>query len=104
MDTTINETETLELTCAAFGVPIPNITWISPADVQFSTVMTDNTTAYTNTSVLTVLNTSSSSEGVYTCMASNTIGEDQQANAAVIVQSELNANIFMMTNTHICRK
>ena len=89
MDTTINETETLELTCAAFGVPIPNITWISPADVQFSTVVTDNTTAYTTTSILTVFNAMSSSEGVYTCMASNTIREDQQTSATVIVQSKL---------------
>ena len=62
-----------------------------------------NDTTYTTTSTLTVENIDTSGEGVYTCVASNGIREDQQANATVTVQSKpltyhLPISVVLLTN------
>ena len=87
-DVTVNETDTLELTCEAFGIPLPTITWLTPIGVETIIAIKMNETAYTTTSTLTVENIDTNGEGVYTCMASNGIREDQQATATVTVQSK----------------
>ena len=78
-------------TCQAIGEPVPDISW------YFNDVMinvSDNSSKYmivsrslnisTITSMLTVYNATSSDVGVYTCTASNALGNDTSHGKAMI--------------------
>ena len=58
--------------------------------------MKNNETTYTTTSTLTVENIDSEGEGVYSCVASNNVREDQQADATVTVQSKPSQSTLFM--------
>ena len=72
---TLNESDTLNLTCAADGNPRPSITWISLSD---------------NSPVNSVSNiTGKQDEGGYMCIASNGVGRPDSMIVYIFVQCEL---------------
>ena len=62
-DTTVNETDNLNLTCMATGVPAPFVSWVKVSSGQ-----------RTNGSLLQLTNISRSQAGEYRCEASNECG------------------------------
>ena len=87
-----NERSDVEnFTCQAVGDPVPDISW------YFNDVMinvSDNSSKYmiesrslnitTTENILTVYNVTSSDVGVYTCIATNTEGNDTQHGKIII--------------------
>lgn len=88
-------------TCHAYGIPIPNITWIKSRDrsivtnirdiVEISESVISNTS--TRESILTFVSGLKTDESVYTCKGSNgitnIIESPQQDNVTLLVQGML---------------
>lgn len=72
---TVNEGETLILSCVANGDPLPNITW----------TMGNSTEVISKEPVLFLKNATRINEGVYVCSGSNAVGENTIAVARVRV-------------------
>jgi len=82
----INETESVNFTCEATGEPVPNISWyfkgimINVSDNRNKYMIVSrslNITTIENT--LTIYNATSSDVGMYSCNATNTIGNDSNS-------------------------
>ena len=100
---TINETETVNITCNATGVPAPmSFTWLKDGAVQNYTVNTDRIivsapstplpysashgNGFTVSQILTISLAVDADSGMYTCIASNGIGNDANVTIQLIVQ------------------
>ena len=73
----VNQTQSATLSCEAFGIPIPSISWIDDstgslvAESAGITTITTSTQSSTLLSVLTFLNTTRENQSTYTCVGSN---------------------------------
>ena len=83
-------TDLVMFTCAATGVPEPNITWqttggtiISPLAVN-NIVLGSDSTLYTTTSHFTISNIQKSYDGDFICTASNDIEPSVMSNSATL--------------------
>ena len=100
---TINETDTYNITCNATGIPAPmTFTWLKDGVVENYTVNTDrisvsapstplsystsNGTVQSVSQVLTISSAVDGDSGMYTCRASNGIGNDANVTVQLIVQ------------------
>ena len=84
-DTTLTEFETLQLLCTATGHPTPSITWLKKSGADQNILSSPRITATVSspehsvsglqvvTSVLTVVNLTTTDRGEYVCKASNQI-------------------------------
>ncbi|XP_031568089.1 hemicentin-2-like [Actinia tenebrosa] len=80
---TLNEGDTLILTCVANGDPFPNITW----------TMRNSSIVISNEQVLELKNTTRINGGVYECSAGNGVGENVMAVARVMVKYKPNVAV-----------
>ena len=74
----VNQTQTANLTCEVFGIPVPNITWIRNSDGSSLSNTTDITIITTSAippasllSILTFQNATKTDESSYTCVGRN---------------------------------
>ena len=75
----VNQTQESIFTCEAYGIPLPDITWIKQSDGTIVTANNADSVTITETllppttlqSVLRFVQTFNSNESVYTCEASN---------------------------------
>ena len=95
----VNQTQTASFTCEAFGIPVPNITWIRNSDGSPLSNATGITTITTSAlsptyifSILTFLNATKTDESSYTCVGSNgvrnLIGTPENDTIELAVQGE----------------
>ena len=106
-DLTVNQSFSAELSCTAFGNPIPQIVWSRDEDSNLSdnvdtiSVFTMiNDAQYTITSILLINSTNRSRDaGMYTCTAVNNIPNNINADnieiAELIVQGKLFAGLML---------
>ena len=106
-DLTVNQSFSAELSCTAFGNPIPQIVWSRDEDSDLSdnvdtiSVFTMiNDAQYTITSILLINSTNRSRDaGMYTCTAVNNIPNNINADnieiAELIVQGKLFAGLML---------
>ena len=106
----VNHTQTAEFACEAFGIPVPNITWIKVSDgSMLSTAMNDIDIAevimdsFTRVSNLTFLNTTRTDQSEYTCVGSNditnVISTPENDTVNLLVQGELLIVIYLPTKS-----
>ena len=74
----MNQSQTASLACEAFGIPVPNITWIRNSNgfsllntTDFITITTSDLLPSSLLSILTFLNATKTDESSYTCVGSN---------------------------------
>ena len=95
----VNVTDSVVLTCTAFGIPLPNVTWIKTidgvsADIDRLYEPTIDKSVNNNvvTSLLMFDNITKVDEATYTCFAQNDIrnvlNTPNNASVGVIVQGE----------------
>ena len=106
-DLTVNQSFSAELSCTAFGNPVPQIVWSRDEDSDLSdnvdtiSVCTMiNDAQYTITSILLINSTNRSRDaGMYTCTAVNNIPNNINADnieiAELIVQGKLFAGLML---------
>ena len=97
----INQTQEAVFTCHAYGIPVPNITWIKSRNgsivtnisntIKISESVISNTS--TRESILTFVRGLKTDESVYTCKGSNgitnIIESPQEDNVTLLVQGML---------------
>ena len=97
----INQTQEAVFTCHAYGIPVPNITWIKSRNgsivtnisntIEISESVISNTS--TRESILTFIRGLKTDESVYTCKGSNgitnIIESTQEDNVTLLVQGIL---------------
>lgn len=74
---TVNESDSVTISCKADGFPVPTITWTKSSGDPMPPHIGDT---------YTIHHASKSDAGIYMCKASNQIGNDATANTEVIVQ------------------
>ena len=98
MNTTVLEGATVHFTCAAIGMPAPNIHWTALKNGVSVTInsnlynisdITENQTV----SILNLFKVTPAIAGTYTCIVNNTIGMDTRS-AQLIVYSKLMKTIL----------
>lgn len=85
---TLNEGDTLLLTCAPNGDPLPNITW----------TMWNGTEVISNDPVLFINHITRINDGAYVCTASNGVGKNATGMARVRVTCKYYLNYFIVAN------
>jgi len=103
---TINETDMFSVTCNVTGIPAPmNFIWLKDEVVQNYTTLPDDSIIVSDPSTpviystdrgdilsvsqtLTFSSAMNEDNGVYTCVASNEIGDDSRVSFDLIVQSK----------------
>ena len=77
-----NHSTSLVLTCVAFGVPVPSVRWerrdgqsLESANISFESLNLAGTEFVTST--LELCRVEQSDGGLYSCIASNSVGENQ---------------------------
>lgn len=79
-DTSLNSGDTIQFLCSAFGNPLPSITWKKDGNILFNStnvIITDEAiTDTTIQSTLSLINVSIDDNAVYTCDASNSVGNN----------------------------
>ena len=96
---TVNEGESITLSCSAFGIPSPNITWTIPSGKALPLEGTDRIQITYGMdgaavqSTLTITESVVTDAGVYICMTDNRVPNEieaiQEATATVTVQSKI---------------
>ena len=89
---TLNEASAAELVCNASGSPSPNITWLFEgrdlaSNVSSYTITSSVENGYT-IGRLAFLSIDRNASGVYTCVASNGLGRDDEKNTTILVLSK----------------
>ena len=108
-DETINEFQNVDFTCKATGEPVPSINWyfdggmINVSDNSSKYMIVSRSLNITTTeNTLTVYNVTSSDVGVYSCIATNLVGNDSNSGhllvngefaVANMLASQLTSNI-----------
>ncbi len=98
MNTTVLEGATVHFTCAAIGMPAPNIHWTA---LKNGVSVTINSNLYNisdinvnkTVSILNLFKVTPAIAGTYTCIVNNTIGMDTRS-AQLIVYSKLMKTIL----------
>ena len=73
-DITVNETNTIAVSCDASGFPKPSLTW------------TKNGQVVSKLKQLNIQSSNRSDAGMYVCTASNGVGQDKTAQVYITVQ------------------
>ena len=103
----VNQTQTATLSCQAFGIPTPSISWIDEStgslvtESDGITIITSspwNVNVSTLLSVLTFLNATRENQSTYTCVGSNgvsnVIDTPENDTVTLFVQGEFTNNCF----------
>ena len=106
---TVNETEVALFECTATGIPPPTISWyrngmelggdprITLSDHTAPTlVQGDGGMVYSVSRTLMLANTRDEDSDIYTCRASNIVGNDTR-DFELVVQSELNISVVIVS-------
>ena len=100
---------TVELSCTAEGLPVPNITWLVEPygggvlmDVVMNTNIRDDTNTTHITSLLTLLSVNPIDTANYTCNASNYLGvETEKAFVEVLGELLYMYNVYGIHILHV---
>ena len=101
----VNQTQTAILSCEAFGIPTPSISWIDDSTGSLVTESAGITTIDTSTqsstllSVLTFLNAARENQSTYTCVGSNgvdnVINTPENDTVALFVQGKFHQLLLL---------
>ena len=90
-----NQSDTVNITCEVFGVPIPSVQWTrgtppSTINITETVTITETTVGSNTTSVLTIQQVQRTEMDIYTCTGSNginnLINSPQEASSQLFVQ------------------
>ena len=80
------EGENVDISCSAFGIPIPSIMWKKDGvTLSSGRGTTISYSSNSTNSVVSIANVTSSAGGSYTCRATSRIGEDNSTVVLIIV-------------------
>ena len=102
----VNQTQTATLSCQAFGIPTPSISWMDEStgslvtESDGITIITSSPQSSTLLSVLTFLNATRENQSTYTCVGSNgvtnVIDTPENDSVSLFVQGEFTNNCFVI--------
>ena len=119
-NTTVNETDLVELACEAFGLPQPSFIWSTPTNtnlndraqvdpnlsIRFNISRSGSTGGYTVQSILRFESIKDTDGGKYICTTSNepkaTLNSTDTASFNIVVQSKHNKNFIVFRSHNNC--
>ena len=108
LELVVNQTQTATFSCQAFGIPLPNITWIKVSQVssasswgQFVTTDIKMNNSSTLISSITLLNAMWTDQSEYICVGSNgitnAIGSPENTTFTLFVQGTTFTSLLIYT-------